>query len=53
MSNKKDIVNWSIPVTREMDDKVEAAVLSDSHVSKSELVRDAVRRLLDGTGGAK
>jgi Arc/MetJ-type ribon-helix-helix transcriptional regulator len=50
---RKDVVNWCIPVTRQMDVQVEQAVASDSHVSKSELVRDAVRRLLDGTGGSK
>jgi len=53
MSKEKRGTVWSIPVTKEMDEQVERAVEFDSHVSKSELVRDAVRRLLDGTGGAK
>jgi Arc/MetJ-type ribon-helix-helix transcriptional regulator len=42
----KKVVRWNIPVTKEMDERVEKAVLEDSHVSKSELIRDAVRRLL-------
>jgi len=46
MSKEKRFVNWNIPVTRELDTRVEDAVGSDTHISKSELVRDAVRRLL-------
>jgi Arc/MetJ-type ribon-helix-helix transcriptional regulator len=45
MRNKK-FVKWCVPVTRELDAQVEQAVLADSHVSKSELIRDAVRHLL-------
>ena len=37
---------WSIPVTKALDEAVEKAVQSNMHVSKSDLVRDAVRQLL-------
>ena len=51
MSKEKRFVNWNIPVTRELDTRVEDAVGSDTHISKSELVRDAVRRLLKEQDG--
>jgi len=46
MGKQKDITFWNIPVTRTLDEAVEEAVKSDMHVSKSDLVRDAVRQLL-------
>jgi len=46
MSNEKDLTNWNIQVTRILDEAVEEAVRRDMHVSKSDLIRDAVRRLL-------
>ncbi len=49
MSNSEK-TKWSIPVTRTLDDAVEKAVTRDSHSSKSEFVRDAVRRRLEGMG---
>jgi Arc/MetJ-type ribon-helix-helix transcriptional regulator len=51
-SMSKEKRHWNVPVSAEMDDRVEKAVLEDSHVSKSELVRDAVRRFLDKAEGA-
>ena len=45
--DKKKFAKWCIPVPKQLDDQVEAAVAADSHVSKSEYVRDAVRRLLN------
>jgi len=46
MGKRKDLTYWNIPVTRTLDEAVEKAVKVDMHVSKSDLVRDAVRRLL-------
>jgi len=43
---KKELTNWNIRVTRALDEAVEEAVRQDMHVSKSDLVRDAVRQLL-------
>jgi len=39
-------MNWNIPVTKALNDAVEEAIKVDMHVSKSDLVPDAVRRLL-------
>jgi Arc/MetJ-type ribon-helix-helix transcriptional regulator len=41
-----DYVPWNIPAPRDLDEAVEEAVKKGLYVSKSELVRDAVRRLL-------
>jgi len=38
---------WNIPVTRELDTQVERAVKAGRYISKSELVRTGVRRLLN------
>ena len=38
---------WCIPVTEELDRQVEEALSRDTHVSKSEFVRDVVRRHID------
>ena len=46
----KDRTNWNIPVSKVLDDALEHAVTMDSHSSKSEYVRDAVRRLLETQG---
>ena len=40
------MVHWNIPVPKLLDDALEEAVRSYSYSSKSELVRDAVRRML-------
>lgn len=44
---------WNIQVTKILDEAVEQAVLMDSHVSKSEFVRDAVREKLRGIPGSE
>ncbi|MGB9672046.1 MAG: hypothetical protein ACPLZY_02750 [Candidatus Norongarragalinales archaeon] len=46
MGKRKDLIYWNIPVTKTLDEAVERAVKIDTHVSKSDFVRDAVRRLL-------
>lgn len=46
MGKRKDISYWNIPVTKTLDLAVEKAVRQDTHVSKSDLVRDAVRQFL-------
>ena len=40
-------VFWNIPVPRLLNDAVEKAVIEDMHVTKSEFVRDAVRKELE------
>lgn len=42
--------NWNIPVSKVLDDALEKALNFDSHSSKSEFVRDAVRRRLEEMG---
>jgi Arc/MetJ-type ribon-helix-helix transcriptional regulator len=49
MSNK-EITNWNIPVPRTLDNALEEAVKRDTHISKSDFVRDAVRRRLEDLG---
>jgi Arc/MetJ-type ribon-helix-helix transcriptional regulator len=48
--SKKERKNWNIPVPKTLDDALEHAVTMDSHSSKSEFVRDAVRRRLEEMG---
>ena len=48
--SKQEKTNWNIPVPRTLDDALEQAVTLDSHSSKSEFVRDAVRRRLEEMG---
>jgi len=43
----KNKTHWNIPVSLMLDQAVEYAVERDSHSSKSEYVRDAVRRMLE------
>ena len=43
-------VNWNIPVPRVLDDALEEAVRNDTHSTKSDFVRDAVRRRLEEMG---
>jgi Arc/MetJ-type ribon-helix-helix transcriptional regulator len=47
---RQEKTNWNIPVPKTLDDALEQAVSLDSHVSKSEFVRDAVRKQLEGMG---
>jgi Arc/MetJ-type ribon-helix-helix transcriptional regulator len=48
--SKQEKRNWNIPVPKTLDDALEKAVTLDSHSSKSEFVRDAVRRRLEEMG---
>lgn len=48
--SKKERVSWNIPVPKTLDEALEKAVSVDSHSSKSEFVRDAVRRRLEDMG---
>lgn len=41
---------WNIPVTETLDNALEQAISVDSHSSKAEFVRDAVRRRLEEMG---
>lgn len=47
---KERLPVWQIPVTRTLDAMVEEAVSKDTHVSKSDLVREAVREKLARMG---
>jgi Arc/MetJ-type ribon-helix-helix transcriptional regulator len=40
-------VNWNIPVPKKLDDELETAVREETYSSKSDFVRDAVRRRLE------
>jgi Arc/MetJ-type ribon-helix-helix transcriptional regulator len=42
--------NWNIPVPKTLDDALEEAVRLDTHSTKSDFVRDAVRRRLEEMG---
>jgi len=50
MAKRKENTMWCIPVPNTLDNAVEQAVSRDSHISKSEFVRDAVRKQLEGMG---
>ena len=47
MTRKKQEVIWHIRVGENLDRLVERAVITDMHVTKSGLVKDAVRRYLE------
>ena len=42
--------NWNIPVPRLLDEALEKAVQLDTHSTKSDFVRDVVRRRLEEMG---
>lgn len=50
LTERNDKTKWCIPVTTSLDIAVEQAVAKDSHISKSEFVRDAVRKQLTMMG---
>jgi Arc/MetJ-type ribon-helix-helix transcriptional regulator len=50
MTKRKDKTKWCIPVPNALDVALEQAIAKDSHISKSEFVRDAVRRKLENMG---
>ena len=41
---------WNIPVPKTLDDAVEKAIVLDTHMTKSDLIRDAVREKLERMG---
>jgi Arc/MetJ-type ribon-helix-helix transcriptional regulator len=43
---KQKLKFWNIPVTKFLDESLERAVQLNSHVSKADFVRDAVRHKL-------
>ena len=47
MGNK---TNWNIPVSKVLDDALEKAIQLDTHSTKSDFVRDVVRRKLEKMG---
>lgn len=46
----KTMTYWNIPVSKSLDDGLEEAVKKGGYASKSEFVRDAVRRMLEKMG---
>jgi Arc/MetJ-type ribon-helix-helix transcriptional regulator len=48
MSQNK--THWNIPVSKTLNDALEEAVQCDTHATKSDFVRDAVRRRLEQMG---
>ena len=50
MPKRKDMKYWNIPVTSTLDDALEEAVRKDTHSTKSDFIRDAVRRKLEELG---
>jgi Arc/MetJ-type ribon-helix-helix transcriptional regulator len=48
--SKRKLKFWNIPVTAYLDECLERAVQVNSHVSKSDFVRDAVREKLAKIG---
>jgi len=50
MPKREGLIYWNIPVTKPLDEAVKEALKRNMHVSKSDLVRDAVRRLLEEMG---
>ena len=47
MPRRKDLAFWNIPVQESLNEAVKEAVIKGTHVSKSEFVRDACRKLLE------
>jgi Arc/MetJ-type ribon-helix-helix transcriptional regulator len=50
MPKRKDMKYWNIPVTPHLDNVLEKAVELNAHVSKSDLIRCAVREKLVAMG---
>jgi Arc/MetJ-type ribon-helix-helix transcriptional regulator len=53
MGKRKDLTYWNIPAPKSLDEAVERAVKAGTHASKSDFVRDAVRRLLRELGSER
>lgn len=49
-SCKKETTAWNVPVSRVLDNALEEAVRLDTHSTKSDFIRDAVRRKLEEMG---
>lgn len=47
---KRKTTRWNIPVPQTLDDTLEKAVFLDSHMTKSDFVREAVREKLASMG---
>jgi len=41
---------WNIPVPKALDEALEQAIKKDTHLTKADFVRDAVRRRLEELG---
>jgi Arc/MetJ-type ribon-helix-helix transcriptional regulator len=50
MSKRHDITRWNIPVPKVLNETVKKAIQLDSHMTKSDFVRDAVREKLASMG---
>ena len=50
MPKREDMKYWNLPVTPHLDKVLEKAVRLNSHVSKSDFVRSAVREKLASIG---
>jgi len=50
MGKRKDVTYWNIPVPKILNEIVEKAIQLDTHSTKSDFVRDAVREKLAAMG---
>lgn len=47
---KQKVAYWNIPVPKPLDKALEKAISMDMHRTKTEYIRDAVRRMLETQG---
>ena len=47
---KNKLIRWNIPAPKILDDALEAAVRTGTHSTKSDFIRDVVRRKLESIG---
>jgi len=47
---KSKVAHWNIPVPKNLDEALEKAISLDMHRTKTEYIRDAVRRMLEAQG---
>jgi metal-responsive CopG/Arc/MetJ family transcriptional regulator len=50
MEKEKDITYWNIPVPKLLDEALEAAIKRNWHRTKTEFIRELVRRELEKRG---
>jgi len=50
MSRRRSITYWNVPVPRSLNEALEKALEIDTHISKADFIRDAVRRELERMG---